>query len=353
MAPPVRHPPTPRKPRRTFTGLLDYLDHRLGGHQGSGPEYQFFCPFCIDREGSESSKRKLWCNLAVGKSHCFRCTYGSTTWERFFRDLNGGALRLAELSLIKGEMSPPERDVAAAVGAILHATPDGPVTLQPVLCPPDMVRLTPHIHDDPLPLPLRRAFRYLRERRISRQTIVRFDLGYCFGGRYAQRLIFPVYQNGQQVYFTNRYCGDGHPCKSLNPPSTPGAFRRNLCLLNYDNVVGRPQVVVVEGPFDAMAAPNAVALLGKTISTAQVQLLAALVPHGLQEVCVVLDADAHADADAVYARLHGHVPQVRVVYLDHGDPDTRRADLPELLRTAAAPSLADRVRHRVRPAVAK
>lgn len=336
----------PARPRRSFAGLLDYLEHRLGAHQGSGPEYQFFCPFCIDREGSESSQRKLWCNLAKGASHCFRCGYGCTSWERFFRELNGGSLRLEELALLKGEMAPPERDLATAVQGILHAATPGPVTLQAVACPPEMVRLAPHAAAATPPLPLRRAFRYLRTRGVSAAQVVRFDLGFCVGGRYAQRVIFPVYQHGAQVYFTNRYCGD-HPCKSLNPASAPGAYRRNLCLLNYDNVRGHPQVAVAEGPFDAMAFPHAVALLGKTISTAQVDLLAALVPHGLQEVVVALDADAHADADVVYGRLVGRIPKVRALYLDRGDPWDRRADLPALLRTAARPSLADRVRHRV------
>jgi hypothetical protein len=339
---------TPKRPRRTFAGLLDYLDHRLGVHQGHGPEYQFFCPFCLDREGSESSQRKLWCNVAKSKAYCFRCGYGSTQWERFFRDLNGGALRIAELAWLKGEITRPDGDVASAVQGILRPTAVEAAGLRPIPCPPEMVRLAPHCRAASPPLALRRAFRYLRERRIAPEKVVEFDLGYCAVGRYTQRLIFPVSQQGRQVYFTNRYCGD-HPCKSLNPPSEPDTYRRNLCLVNYDNVVGQPQVAVVEGPFDAMAFPHAVALMGKTISAAQVDLLAALVPRGLQEACVALDADAHADADVVYERLVGRLPRVRVLYLDHGDPDTRRADLPALLRSAATPSLRDRVRHRVRP----
>ena len=45
-------------------GLLRYLEKRLGSFTGSGPEYQFWCPFCIDRVGDESSKRKLRFNDA-------------------------------------------------------------------------------------------------------------------------------------------------------------------------------------------------------------------------------------------------------------------------------------------------
>lgn len=340
---PRKHP----KPKPRFAGLLDYLDHRLGAHGGDGPEYQYWCPFCIDRLGSESDGRKLWLNVAKQVAHCFRCAYGTRDLLRFFRDLNGGALRYEELALLRGEVTPPEADVASAVLDILvrHSAADTPP--RPVPVPPEMRRLAPHAGAVKKPVALRRAFRYLRERGITATQIVQFDLGFCVEGRYAQRLIFPVFQNGARVYFTSRYCG-AHRLKALNPPKEDGAHTRQTCLLNYDRVVGAPQIGLVEGAFDTMAFPHGVGLLGKVISPVQVRLLAALVPHGLREVLVCLDADAAVAAEAVYDRLVRRVPSVRILPLDWGDPHDRRADLPALRAQATTPSTRQRVQNRLR-----
>lgn len=339
-----------RKTRaRRFVGLVDYLDTRLGSHSGNGPEYQYWCPFCIDREGSESDGRKLWVNFDKGAMHCFRCDYGRRDWLQFFRDLNGGSLRHEEIELCRGEITPPRthEDMASAVFNILYGAEPEAQELVPVALPPDMQPLAPHARLKTKPIHLRRAFKYLTGRGVTSKQIVQHDLGFCVSGRYAQRVIFPVRQNGRQVYFTNRYCGT-HLLKSLNPEKTEGAYSRDHCLLNYDNVVGKAQIAVTEGPFDMMAYDHAVALMGKTISATQVDLLTALVAHGLEEVIVSLDAEAGKDAERVYHRLTRRIPSVVILSLDHGDPDERRDDLADLIDQARPPTVADQVRNRLK-----
>jgi len=333
---------------RTRPSLLDYLQDRLGVAKGTSREREFYCPFCIDRVGDESSKRKLSVNMFEGKVWCFRCEYGTNSLERFFRDLNGGSLKMEELMLLRGETKPPARDLAEAVADILAGEAGPGKYFKAVPLPKESVPLNKAKRDS---IVYRRAFTYLEGRGYTgdalENLIERFQIGYCPSGDYGGRLVFPVFQQGAQVYFTTRYCGN-HPAKSKNPPNVPGWYQRDLCLLNYDAVVGQPVVALAEGPFSVAAFEYAVGSMGKHVSPAQVSLLAALVPYGLQELVIAFDADAGKAIDKMYAVLSDRVPKVTVLPLDHGDPDDRRDELAELLAKRGVRSFADRVRSRFR-----
>ena len=335
--------PRKKKQIRNRPGLMEYLTQRLGVPSGTGPEYKFFCPFCIDRLGDESSHRKLTFNLAKVVFHCWRCKYGKGNLERFFRDLNGGVLRIVELSLIRGEVTIPREKIAATVRNLLYRDEERKA-LKAVDLPPEMVRLTQRQWDDP-PTRLKRGIKYLKDRKITFGQVEWFDIGYCPTGRYGQRLVFPLYQGGDQIYFTTRYAGKSER-KTLNPRWEDGYYSASTTLLNFDSVVGEPIVSIVEGPFDMMAHEHAVSLTGKGMSDAQIVLLQMLAELGTEEFVVSLDAGAGQDADDIYHRLLGRVPKVSVLLLDHGDPDERRDELTALMGQRKTLSLTDRVKGR-------
>lgn len=335
--------PQKKKQIRNRPGLMEYLRQRLGVPSGNGPEYKFYCPFCIDRTGSESSKRKLTFNVAKTAFHCWRCGYGTRNLERLFRDLNGGVLRFAELTLVRGEVTIPQEKIAATVRDLLYKTKERKV-LKVVGLPPEMVRLTQRQWDEPS-VRLKRGINYLKQRGILYAQVEWFDIGYCPTGDYAQRLVFPVYQGGEQIYFTTRYAGKTEK-KTLNPTWEEGYHSAGTTLLNFDGVVGAPIVSIVEGPFDMMAHAHAVALTGKGISDAQIVLLQLLAEMGAEEFVVSLDAGAGRDADNIYHQLLGRVPKVTVLLLDRGDPDERKDELHALMGTRRTLSLLDRVKGR-------
>lgn len=327
--------------------LVEYLDFRMGQHSGNGPEYRWFCPACIDRIGSESSKQKLNVNTARGVGHCYRCGYKFRHFEALFRMLNNGPLRVEELRLIRREVRLVSNTASVAVRASLAAArPAGKVELRRVPLPSDMLKLAT-AWANPL---ARHAIRYLTRRGITRAQVDQHQIGYCTSGRYAGYLVFPVWQRGVQVYFTTRYAGtatDGR--KSNNPPKAEGFHGKSTCLLNYDGVLGQPLVAVVEGPFDMMAwGSRAVALMGKDISDAQVALIESLCHDGTREIVVSLDSDAGTYAQRVHSRLLGRVPKVTVMLLREGDPHDNRHQLDKLLAGRGEPGPVDLVRSRYR-----
>ncbi len=335
-----------REDRKTRT-LVEYLDARLGKHEGSSPEMRWHCPVCIDTVGSESAKPKLHVHIGRRVGHCFRCDYAFRSLESLFRTINGGALKIEELRILRRDVV---SDHASAVRAVReHLTHDEALrgeALNAETMPTEAVRLW----RKPLRITAKSALRYLRERGVDDRLVRERQIHYCVVGHFAGYLLFPVMQHGKQVYFTTRYAGRARDdtMKSNNPKKRPGYHTKGTCLLNYDAVVGQPLVVIVEGPFDSMAHPAAVALMGKTISDEQVALLRDLVPHGLREVVVALDPDAKRFALRILARLTGHVPKVSMLTLEGGDPFDLRDRFDQLLRDRGAPESSTAVLSRYR-----
>lgn len=333
-----------REDRRTRT-LIEYLDARLGKHEGSAPEMRWNCPACIDEIGSESAKPKLHVNIGKRIGHCFRCDYAFRSLEGLFRKINGGTLKLEELRIIRREVVPEAHGAVRALRLHMKREDAHVDHLRAETLPREAVGLWRR----PIKMGARIALRYLEDRGVEPRLIRERQIHYCSTGHFAGYLLFPVFQGGEQVYFTTRYAGKATDLmKSNNPKKRPGYHTKGTCLLNYDAVVGQPIVVVVEGPFDAMAHPACVALMGKTISDEQVALLRDLVPHGLREVVVALDPDAKKFALDIRARLLGHVPDVSFLALAGGDPFDLRDRFAALLDDRGEPKSIDAVLARYR-----
>ncbi len=337
--------------RVTISGkLLDYISHRLGDVpvEKYAGEYDFHCIYCLDRKGSESSKRKLGVNLAKGKAHCFRCGYSAHTLEDFFRDLNGGRLRVTELAFIERSFDTPQKqNIRNTVLEIIYGDDDEDEESTTLKCP-DLPDEMVWLADSKPRGGLKKAFDYLTTRGVTQAQIEKYDIGYCVRGSHANHLIFPVVQGGELVYWTTRSVRKNPYLKSKNPKQEDGYYSKSLCLFNYDNVVGADRVEIGEGVFDAFAYPNGVGGLGKKYSPTQIELLVALVEYGTKEFVIGLDSGTGKEADVLYSKLVGRVPKVTQLTLTNGDdPDERREDIEELLKTRRTPTALDRVRSRL------
>jgi DNA primase len=107
-----------------------------------------------------------------------------------------------------------------------------------------------------LPLSANRALRYLKERGITQEQIVRWKMGFCYDGEYGGRIIVPSFgTSGYPNYFIARsYVG--HNMKYKNPRSSKNVVFNDL-FTNWND-----DLVIVEGVFDAINAGNAVPILG-------------------------------------------------------------------------------------------
>jgi len=146
------------------------------------------------------------------------------------------------------------------------------------------------------------AYNYLvNERKISRDIILRYRLGFCTTGKYAKRIIIPSFdKNGEVNYFIGRYYGNDLKIRKklpyLNPKADKDVIIFNEGLVNWDSTV-----YLIEGAFEMLSFPvNSIVMLGKTLSTTLFLKLQEIKP----DVVVLLDPDAYKNAIELYYTLH-------------------------------------------------
>lgn len=156
----------------------------------------------------------------------------------------------------------------------------------------------------------------LRALGVDATTARVFGCGvYCGPGQFAGRIVFPLHDaTGRLVGYLGRTITNAQPRYRL----TRGCPRGHL-LFNEHRLAARDRVIVVEGPFDALAVyaagePAVVATLGCAVTAAQVRRLKAF-----HRVDILFDADAAGAAAA--AHLHAALgAQSRVLTLPAADP---------------------------------
>ncbi len=180
--------------------------------------------------------------------------------------------------------------------------------------------------------------RYVRERGLALKTLATYSIGWCTKGRYANRLIVPVYQNGELAGWIARLMQTKVPANVKKVVNPPGVNMSKL-LFNYDAAKNGKTIVLVEGVFDAMAiGKQAVALFGTNLSHDQ---LALLQKTKAKRVVVLFDPDAHDKALRLADKLsiHFRTSAPRIAR----DPDELSPrELAKALATGA-PSVVDRL----------
>jgi len=159
------------------------------------------------------------------------------------------------------------------------------------------------------------AYNYMiNDRKISREIILKYRLGFCTTGKYEKRIIIPSYDaNGEVNYFVGRTYDPKMEKKRKydNPKSDKDKIIFNEGLVNWDSTV-----YLVEGVFEMLSFPvNIIPMLGKTLSTTLFMKLKNLKP----DVVVLLDPDAYKSSVELYFMLYtiyvGCEERVKIVEL--------------------------------------
>ena len=162
----------------TFTEQLDLkgIEWHPGGKEG---EISICCPFCHLANESEDTKFRLGINVITKKAHCFNCEWGSTN-NTFDKVLEGLDIEIEEeQDNKKNKLEKKEFD-----GEL----------------PESFEKLWPLKKD----IDFRKAYNYLRNRRITDRQIDKYNIGFCLAGKYSDRIIFPVYIKDELKCFIGR-----------------------------------------------------------------------------------------------------------------------------------------------------
>ena len=157
------------------------------------------------------------------------------------------------------------------------------------------------------------AAKYAKKRKISSCDIIKYNIGYCAKGPFANRLVFPSYDkdNNLNFYSCRSYYDDGYKYKNSE-------FSKNI--IGFENLIDFDfPIYLCEGALDAISLKrNAIPLFGKTMSR---KLKAAIAESNCPEVNIVLDDDALQDALKIadYIQKLGKV--AKIVRLEGKDPN--------------------------------
>ncbi len=251
-------------------------------------QLQVCCPRCQEREGLPYPDGKF--NLEINtKRKLYRC------WKCEDPKFSGSLGKLIRLygSHIDYEI------YKSYVGSIQDYVFEEDVNIQ-VRLPDEMIYFSQMESNN---LEHFEAYNYLvNERKISRDIILKYRLGFCTTGKYKKRIIIPSFDmDGGVNYFVGRNYGSKSVngvkiSPYLNPKADKDKIIFNEGLINWDSTI-----YLVEGTFDMLSFPvNSVPMLGKTISSTLFSKLNELKP----DIVVLLDPDAYKNSIDLYYTLY-------------------------------------------------
>jgi len=272
--------------------LVNLVNTVLGtGKRTARGNQSFHCPFC------NHHKPKLEVNFTENKKghnpwHCWVCGKKGKTIKGLFKLLKTPSDKFIELSKLVKTGSEVEE-------VIIKNVVELPKEFKQILGSTD--------------LKAKQAHNYLKNRNITDDDIIKYNIGYCNFGRYNNMVIIPSYdKDGTLNYFTGRSFEKDPFVKYRNPECSRDIIPFEL-FINWDS-----PLVLCEGPFDAMAIKrNAIPLLGKNI---QSNLLKRIVQSTVKKIYIALDTDAIKQALKHCEYLINQGKEVYLVELDGKDP---------------------------------
>jgi DNA primase len=273
--------------------LVNLVNSKLGsGKRTARGNQAYTCPFC------HHHKPKLEINFTENKEghnpwQCWVCGKRGKTIKSLFKQIQVDASYFQELSKLVKNVSSED------IGEVKHSLLELPKEFKTFLNNQDLTA--------------RHALSYLKKRNISKTDILKYNIGYCASGQYANMIVIPSYNcNGKLNYFTARSFEKDPYVKYRNPEVSRDIIAFEL-FVNWDL-----PITLCEGPFDALAIKrNVIPLFGKNI---QPSLMKKLVESKVQKIYIALDNDAVKQALGFCEQLLDIGKEVYLVELQGKDP---------------------------------
>ena len=245
------------------------LLNRVIGSKGiklkKADEYMYWSPFISHH------KPKLQINIFTQKWHCWVSNSGGRSLFQLFKKVNASKNQYTELEELIGDF--PK-----------YSNHTKNTQLQKINLPKEFKPLWNGGNS----IIKRHSLNYLNKRNITYEDIIKYNIGYCDSGLYSNRIIIPSYNSeGQLNFFVGRdFYNSKMKYKNCSSPKNVIGFD---LFINWDE-----PIVLVEGPFDAIAAKrNAIPLFGKTILS---NLKKKIYEKKVTDIYIALDKDALTDS---------------------------------------------------------
>ena len=269
--------------------LLSRVIGNTGKQLKKSNEYMFWSPFISHH------KPKLQINVQTQKWHCWVSNQGGHNLFQLFKKLKASKEHFDELVELVGDKKYVKRNTNKEDKKIVRL----PNEFKP-------------LWKDGNSIIRKHAIVYLKNRGITLVDIIRYGMGYCEEGLYANRIIVPSYSSdGELNYFVGRDIYEGG-MKYKNPPVSKDVIGLDL-FINWNE-----PIILCEGVFDAIAIRrNAIPLFGKTIPKS---LMKKIYEKQVKQIYILLDSDAIMDSIKMTDSLMKNGIDVYYVNLSEEDP---------------------------------
>ncbi len=240
-------------------------------------------------------KPKLQINVQTQKWHCWVSNQGGHNLFQLFKKLKASKEHFDELVELVGDKKYVRKNTNKEDKKIVRL----PNEFKPLWLDGNSI-IRKH------------AIVYLKNRGITLIDVIRYGMGYCEEGLYANRIIVPSYSSdGELNYFVGRDIYEGG-MKYKNPPVSKDVIGLDL-FINWNE-----PIVLCEGVFDAIAIRrNAIPLFGKTIPKS---LMKKIYEKQVKQIYILLDSDAIMDSIKMTDSLMKNGINVYYVNLSEEDP---------------------------------
>ena len=250
-------------------------------HNEESGQMSFDCPSCAEM-GKGHGKHKLSVNYIKNKYRCWVCGHDN--------NMHGDVPNLIKRYGTKSNL----KDYELVNPNAFYRKKDINLIPTKVKLPKEFIKLTNSNSDKPY---FNDAYIYLKRRGINDDMIKNYNLGYCYKGKYAFRIIFPSYDEfGDLNFFVGRAWASFKSPKYLNPTA-----EKQLIIFNEHKIEWDSTIYLVEGSFDHLVIPNSIPLLGKNISQ---KLRDLLYNKAKGKIIILLDEDALNDSKRLYKELN-------------------------------------------------
>lgn len=305
---------------RIYNILEDFLGKsRQGGYSSDVTQYQFNCPSCAEENGdTPDDKYNLEVSLSKLWYHCWKCEisgrltklirkYGN---RRILNEFNEAIKELKTASLY--ELDVPDTGLTVN-------------TIETLTLPSSFKKINLKYCQD------KRVVKYLLSRGFDQKIIDKHNLGYTSWEEedksWACRIIIPSYDSfGTLNYFVGRdYLPEKKDSQYFRPKYKNCDADKKQIVFQESLIDWDADVYLVEGAIDCLYAPNAIAMLGKSL-TEDSELYNMLQRRCNGNVVICLDADTKLEeTKKIYKKLnfgnlYGKVKYIRLErYKDFGE----------------------------------
>lgn len=296
--------------------VLEWLEANIDSqirHTGNGREVYMDCPYCGE------IRHRFYVNLETLVCHCHNCG-ASPTFLQLIQYVEGVSFSRAAVIFkdVKGNLSVPENISKDLVNNVFIGDLRKDLTKRAIPLPEEYSLLNPQKTN----LVTKRAIKYLNSRKITNKQIVEHKMGFCMSGKYKNRVIIPITENGELRFWVARAISPDALRKEMSPSDEIYQISKSEVIFNLDKAAKKyHSCVISEGIFDALSWGSiGISLLGKMLYQEQLDILLDYRELLTEGIYIALDWDAKDYATKMAEQLSDYFP-VKMINIPKEDDD--------------------------------